>query len=166
MRSFNFVASGQANWTGTDVKTWFVGAQEFWTFERAGLSTFSPQGFKNINVYGIDLIGNMGTIVGAPLGGAIPTDWNVTLNIAGILPKLGGVINPTNFWNIETSSPNANVFQLGRFSNKVYFASPIESVSQIQLTSIKANGSGGQTTGQVNISYVFNFIVYYKFEGE
>lgn len=68
LRSFNFVASGQSNWSGTDVKTWFVGAQEFWTFNRTGSSIFTPQGFKNIDVYGVDLVGNFGTIVGAPAG--------------------------------------------------------------------------------------------------
>jgi hypothetical protein len=166
LRSFNFVASGQSNWSGTDVKTWFVGAQEFWTFERAGSSTFTPQGFKNIDVYGIDLIGNFSTIVGAPAGGAIPTDWNVSLNINGTLPLLGGVIAPTNFWNITDSSPSANNFQLGRFSNKAVFASPIKSVTSFEITGIKANGSGGQTAGNLNISYFMNFIVYYKFEGE
>ena len=166
MRSFNFIAGGQANWVAPDIKTWFVGAQEFWSFERNGLSTFFPQGFKNIDVYGVEVIGNIGTLVAAPLGGAIPTDWSTRISINGQLPGLGGVIGGTNDFNIDTSSPNANLFELGRYNPSVDFSSPITSVSSIVINQIKSNGSGGQTAANVNLQYSFNFVVYYKFEGE
>ena len=166
LRSFNFIAAGQANWVAPDIKTWFVGAQEFWSFERNGLSTFSPQGFKNIDIYGISVIGNIGTLVAAPLGGAIPTDWSVRLSINGQLSQLSGVIGVTNNFNIDNSSPNANLFELGRFQPNVKFANPIKSVTSIVLNQLKSNGSGGQTAANVNLQYSFNFIVYYKFEGE
>jgi hypothetical protein len=166
LRSFNFIAAGQSNWVAPDVKTWFVGAQEFWSFQRNGLSTFSPQGFKNIDVYGIEVIGNIGTLVGAPLGGAIPTDWSTRISINGQLPVLGGVIGGTNNFNIDTASPNANLFELGRYNPSVNFASPITSVSSIVINQIKSNGTGGQTSANVNLQYSFNFVVYYKFEGE
>ena len=166
LRSFNFYAAGQSNWVSPDVKTWFVGAQEFWSFERNGLSTFSPQGFKNIDVYGISLIGNIGTLVFAPLGGAIPSDWSARLSINGQLSQLSGVIGGTNDFNIDNSSPNANLFELGRFNPEVKFSDPIKSVSSIVLNQIKSNGVGGQNSGNVNLQYFFNFVVYYKFEGE
>jgi hypothetical protein len=154
LRSFNFIAAGQSNWVAPDVKTWFVGAQEFWSFERNGSSTFTPQGFKNIDIYGISLIGNIGTLVAAPLGGAIPTDWSARISINGQLPQIGGVIDVTNDFNIDNSSPNAK------------FADPIKSVTSIVLNQVKSNGTGGQSSGNVNLLYFFNFVVYYKFEGE
>lgn len=166
MRSFNFIAGGQANWVAPDIKTWFVGAQEFWAFERNGSSTFTPQGFKNIDVYGISLIGNIGTLEAAPLGGAIPTDWSARISINGQLPQLGGIIAVTNDFNFSNSSPGANLFELGRFQPNVKFADPIKSVTSIVLNQLKSNGSGGQTSGNVNLQYSFNFVVYYKFEGE
>jgi hypothetical protein len=166
LRSFNFIAAGQSNWVAPDVKTWFVGAQEFWSFERNGSSTFTPQGFKNIDIYGISLIGNIGTLVAAPLGGAIPTDWSARISINGQLPQIGGVIDVTNDFNIDNSSPNANLFELGRFTSNVQFADPIKSVTSIVLNQVKSNGTGGQSSGNVNLLYFFNFVVYYKFEGE
>jgi len=166
LRSFNFVAQGQANFVAPDVKTWFVGAQEFWAFERNGSSTFTPRGFKNINVFGIDLVGNIGTQVVPLLGGCIPTDWNATIRINGQLPFIGNVIAPTNDFNFDASSPNSNIFALGRYNPNVKFESPIQSVSSIELTSLRANGSGGQTAGNLNLQYFFNFVVYYTFEGE
>jgi len=166
LRSFNFAANGQANWTSPDVKTWFVGAQEFWAFTRGGSSIFNVQGFKNIDVYQIDVIGSIGPQVAIALGGGIPSDWFASLAINGQLPILGGTIPAPNDFNITTSSPTANSFLLGRFNNSVKFASPIKSVTSIDLNFISANGSGGQTTGNVNLQYAFNFVVYYKFEGE
>lgn len=166
LRSFNFIATGQSNFVAPDVKTWTAGAQEYWSFERNGTSTFSPQGFKNIDVYGISLIGNVGTLVAAPLGGAIPSDWSARLSINGQLSQLGGVIASTNDFNIDNSSPNANAFELGRFMPYVKFSDPIKSVSSIVLNQLKSNGIGGQSAANINLLYVFNFVVYYKFEGE
>jgi hypothetical protein len=166
LRSFNFIAVGQANWVAPDVKTWTAGAQEYWSFERNGSSTFTPQGFKNIDVYGISLLGNIGTLVAAPVGGAIPSDWSVQLSINGQLPQLSGVIGVTNDFNIDNTSPNANLFELGRFNSNLKFSDPINSVTSIVLNQIKSNGTGGQTVANLNLQYSFNFVVYYKFEGE
>ena len=166
LRSFNFFASGQSNFVAPDVKTWFVGAQEYWAFQRNGSSTFKIQGFKNINIYGVEIIGNIGPQVPIALGGCIPTDWGVDISINGKIPLIGAVIQPLNDFNITDNVFIANNFLLGRFNPNVNFESPIESATSISITSIRANGSGGQTAGNLNLQYTFNFIVYYKFEGE
>ena len=166
LRSFNFIARGQANFVSPDVKTWFVGAQEFWAFKRSGSSVFNVQGFKNINVFGVKVIGDIGTEVTPLLGGAIPTDWAVGISINGEIARINGFIDTTNDFNITQLNSEANNFNLSRFNPEVEFSSPIESVQSISIFELKANGSGGQTSGNLNLQYNLNFIVYYKYEGE
>jgi len=166
LRSFNFVIGGQANFVAPDVKTWTSGTETFYTFERNGSSTFTPQGFKNIDVYGVSVIGNFGTFNIPVLGGAIPSDWAVRLVINGQYSLLGGVIQPTNDFNLANNVSNINTFKLGRFKPDLKFGDPIKSVSSFQIIQIESNGTGVQTAGNVNLQYLLNFIVYYKFEGE
>jgi hypothetical protein len=59
LRSFIVSIDQVTTFSGTDVKTWFVGAQEFWVVEKAGVSTFVPEGFKNIDIYGVDTPGDL-----------------------------------------------------------------------------------------------------------
>jgi hypothetical protein len=166
LKSFNFFASGQSNFVAPDVKTWTTGLQEYWAFQRNGSSTFTVQGYKNINIYGVELIGNIGTEVVPALGGCIPTDWSIDISINGKIPLIGSIIAPLNDFNITDNVFVANNFLLGRFNPRVNFASPIESATSVSIASIRANGTGGQTTGNLNLQYTFNIIVYYKFEGE
>jgi len=166
LRSFSFLSSGQANFVAPDVKTWFVGAQEFWTFQKSGSSTFSPQGFKNIDVYKIEVVGNFGTYNVPALGGAIPSDWSIRIKINGQAALLSGVVAVTNDFNINITPNQINSFDLGRYQPCVEFESPFKSVTSFEITQISANGVGGQTSGNVNLQYNINFVIYYKFEGE
>ena len=168
LRSFNFLASGQSNYTGADVKTWFVGAQEFWSYTRSlSLSTFNIEGFKNVNVYGIDVIGNVSTLPQAVLGGCIPSDWSISLTVNGFVPLVGGFVTVTpNDYSMTIDQANIKSFDLGRYKTKFSLGSPIESVKSISISNLSANGSGGQTAGNLNLQYNFNVIVYYKYEGE
>jgi hypothetical protein len=168
LRSFNFLVSGQSNFTGTDVKTWFVGAQEFWSYTRSSsVSTFEIQGFKNVNVYGVDVIGNVSTLPQAAAGGCIPSDWSISISLDGFVPLVGGqVVVAPNDYNMTLNQNNLKTFDLGRYKTNVNLASPIESVKTIRLTNLRANGSGGQTAGNLNLQYIFNVVVYFKYEGE
>ena len=166
LRSFSFQAGGQSNFTGPDVKTWLLGVQEYWTFQRAQLSTFIPEGFKNIDVYGVKVLGGVTTLKTAPVGGAITEDWFVEIELNGQLPLLGGRLGIIDDWNIQTNGPLSKNFELSKFNSSFMFESPIKSVQTIGLTNFKAIGYGGQTANNVNLAYNFNFIVYYKFEGE
>jgi len=167
LKSFSIATSGNTNFTGGNVKTWTLGLQEFWEVDDNLTSYFVIQGFKNINIFGVDVIGGITTLTGAPLGGCVVEDWRVTVDIDGQIPLIGGVIDaiPDN-WSIQTTSNFARRFPLGRYSNSVRFSSPYESVSRVGLINIAANGSGGQTVGNVNLRWDLNFIFHYKFEGE
>jgi len=168
LRSFNFLASGQSNFTGADVKTWLDGTQRFFTYTRSGaLSTFTVQGFKNINVFGIDVVGNVGSLPAAPAGGCIPSDWSIQISVNGFVPLVGGsVVASPNGFNMDIDQAKTKLFDLGRFKPTFNLASPIESVTSIQINNLRVNGTGAQTNGDLNLQYIFNVIVYYKYEGE
>lgn len=167
LRSFSVVTTANTNFTGTQVKTWTLGVQEFWQVERNLTSYFDIQGFKNINVFGIDVVGSIYTLTSSPTGGCVVDDWSVTIDLDGQIPLIGGVIDlvPDN-WSIQINNSFNRRFPIGRFNNTVRFSSPLESVTRVGLININANGSGGQTVGNVNLAWYLNFVFHYKFEGE
>jgi hypothetical protein len=164
LRTFNFGAQKDQTFTGADVKTWTAGAQEFFVVDAGVSSTYTIQGFKNINIYGIDIIG---TIMTKPAGvsGCVLEDWAVSVYMDGFAPSAVGSITGTNNWTI-VNDDYANLFNMGKYSNSIRFNSPWESVKKVQLLAIKANGYGGQFIGSVNLYWNLNFVFHYKYEGE
>lgn len=167
LNSFSFSTSGNSNYSGGQVKTWFVGAQEFWAVDASQSSYFDIAGFKNINIHGVDVIGGITTLTSAPTGGVVVDDWRVQVIIDGQIPLVSGSIRTApNQWAIDNSSSFAKIFEVGKYSNSFKFSSPFQSVKNVGLLAIKANGSGGQTAGNVNLYWNLNFVFHYSYEGE
>ena len=168
LKSFSFKVTTNTNLSGGNIKQWATGAaQHFWSASAGTSSTYNIQGFKNINVYGVDVIGSITTLTAAGTGGVIVNDWNIDVLISGQQPLVGGTITAApNYYSINATSPTNRIFPLGRFSNSVKFADPISSVQFIQLGSTYAQGIAYETLGDVNLFWNLNFVVYYKFEGE
>jgi len=167
LKSFSFVSNGNSNYTGGDVKTWTLGVQEYWAVDDNQTSHFDIKGFKNINIHGIDLIGGMTTLVGAPSGGVVIEDWRIGIRINGQIPLISGEVRTSpNDWSIDATSNSVQIFELGKFCNSVKFSSPFQSVKNIDVITIKANGYGGQTIGNINLYWNLNFVFYYSYEGE
>jgi len=167
LRSFIVSIDQVTTFSGTDVKTWFVGAQEFWVVEKAGVSTFVPEGFKNIDIYGVDVIGNVSTQKAAGTGGVVVQDWGFELLIDGQLPLVSGSITTSpNFWNIQTTTTGTKTFALSKNTNSLKFADPIGSVKNINFEVLRAQGVGGQTAGVVSLDWDLSFVFFYKYEGE
>lgn len=167
LNSFSFSTSGNSNYTGGNVKTWLLGAQEFWAVDASQSSYFDITGFKNINIHGVDVIGGITTLTAAPAGGCVVEDWRVQVIIDGQIPLVSGQIRTApNQWAIDNSSAFAKIFELGKFSNSLKFSSPFQSVKNVGLLAIKANGSGGQTAGNINLYWNLNFVFHYTYEGE
>jgi hypothetical protein len=167
-KSFNFQVDTNGNQTGTSVKQWTVGVdQTFWSVTTGTSSTYNIQGFKNINVHGIDVIGSISTLTGAGIGGVIVNDWNIDVSLTGQIPIIGSTITAApNFYSISNTSVQNSTFPIGKYSNSIKFASPYQSVTSIILGNTYATGTGFQTAGSVNLYWNLNFIVYYSFEGE
>jgi hypothetical protein len=171
LRSFNlhseFNTVGPFN-VGSEVKIWTTGTENYWAFQAddTRISTFNIQGFKNIDVYGIELVGSVGTNIADPNGGCIASDWTIQISINGFVPTIGGHVIGSNFYSITTDQSLASKFSLGRFNSKFMLASPIMSPATIVLNRLKANGVGAQSAANLNIQSLFNIIVYYKFQSE
>jgi hypothetical protein len=168
LRSFNFQVDSNATLTGGNVKTWQTSAgQHFWSASAGTASTYNISGFKNIDVYGVELIGSVQTLTGSGVGGVIVNDWLLDVLISGSPSLIGSSITTTpNFYSINNTTPQNRIFPMGKTSNSVRFADPYKSVQFIQLGQTYASGWGWETSGTVNLYFKYNVIVYYKFEGE
>lgn len=167
LRSFIVSIDQAGTFSGADVKTWLLGVQEYWALEKYGFSSFEIQGYKNINIYGVDVIGQVQTQKAAALGGCVVEDWAFEIIIEGQLPLTNGQISPIgNFWNIQTNTVGTRTFALSKNTNSLKFADPIASVKYINFEILRAQGVGAQTAGTISIDYDLSFVFYYKFEGE
>jgi hypothetical protein len=170
LRSFVITTKNTATFSPTQIKTWAVGAQHFWAGRIAGLSVFDVQGFKNVDIYGVDVIGAVITDLsaGALSGGVVVEDWGFEIVLGGQLPLVSGVVqtSPSNFWNLQTAGTSAQTFSISKNTNSIKFADPINSVKFINFEALLVQGSGAQTLGSVALDYDISFIVYYKYEGE
>lgn len=164
----NFVISidNQTTFSGADVKTWTVGGQNFWAVRILGISTFEIQGFKNIDIYGVDIIGAVNTQIGAIIGGVNVEDWSFEILMPGQNPLASGlVLAAPNFWNIDITGVGRS-YSLSKNTNSLTFSEPIKSVRNITFAVLYAQGTGAETLGSVSLDYDFNFVFHYKFEGE
>jgi hypothetical protein len=146
---------------GTNVKTWTNLGDTFFTVEENTLnSTFNIQGFKNVNIHGFKMVGQ----VSSPLLGSsvIVNDWVFNIAFNGQPPILGGSISP-NTWSANLSSPTWNV---SKYIPYITFESPIQSVQSFTLGTFSANGYGVQTPGSVSLAIGITFEILYTFEGE
>jgi hypothetical protein len=169
LKSFSFKIENGSNFTGTTVKQWTVGAvNNYWAVRGGGTSQLNFEGFKNINIFGIDVVGGINTQQTAATGGVIVNDWQIHLQIEGTLPLINSFVTPSpNFFGLLPISNNTNkLFTLGKYCNSLKFVEPIQSVQYIQINETNASGIGWQTAGSCELYYNFNFIVYYNYEGE
>jgi hypothetical protein len=169
LKSFSFLINKTVNLTGADAKTWTTGtAQHFWAATTGAVSsTYNIEGFRNINVYGVDLVGTVQTLATAVSGQCIVNDWNIELVISGNQPLINSNITASpNYYNISNNSTNNNQFALGRFNNTLKFASPIESVKFFQLGTTTASGWGYNNSADINLFWNLNLVIYYDYEGD
>lgn len=153
--------------TATFVKNWTVGTETYWVIKQTGNSIFNFEGFKNIDVYGVSVVGGIQTVTASALGGVLVDDWNFEIFLNGTLPLANGntSVSP-NFWAIQTQTNNTKLFALSKNTNCLNFASPIKSVQSISFECLNAQGSGQQTALTAALDIDLSFIVYYRFEGE
>lgn len=132
-------------------------------------SIFEIQGFRNINIFGVDMTGNVSSNYGiAPrINNANAFDFEVNVRLNGQVPIPIGVIGGSNDWPlIVNNNFIQQQFTLSKFKPSIKFASPIQSVTQIDFYDFKASGEHAQSATQIDMGYFLQFTFYYKFEGE
>jgi len=167
LRSFNVSVKDNALLTAGNVKTWLVGVQEFFAIEYGTSSTFNVQGFKNINIYGVQLVGYIQTLPTDATGGCIVEDWSQNIYINGQLALVGGFVTSSpDFWNIDINGTEPRIFALGKYQRSINFGDPLQSVSSIEFQKLSVQGIGGQTVDTVSLDWDLVYTFYYKYEGE
>ena len=162
----SFIIKSTANETGsgaTVVDTW--GVDNYWQYNKGGSSTFNIQGFKNINIHGIEAVGDVGCLINTG-SSIIVTDWSFILQVNGQNPLVNSNITaaPNNY--SVTSEGTNPIFSLSRYSPKFNLASPIASATSISIQGLRAYGYGAESLITINIAWLMNFVVYYSYEGE
>jgi hypothetical protein len=172
LRSFSFSTNVIDTLTtgGSELKQWTTSAgNHYWqaitTDVIANPSIYNIEGFKNIDVYGIDVIGDIQTQANIGINGVIVNDWSIDVSIEGQQPLIGGT-TVGGYYGIDSTLPDNNIFALGKYTNSLKLASPIISAKSITLGRTRAAGIAYQTAGAINLFWKVNFVVYYKFQGE
>jgi hypothetical protein len=167
IKSYSFVSTGNPTVTTPQLVSWLTGVQNSFVYDSgSSTSNYIISGFKNVNVHGVKIVGDVGGRADSG-NGAIIDDWAFTIRIRGEVPLISGnVLTSPNFFNITTASPSSEFFTLSKYNPSVEFADPFQSVKNIELSSFGLSGHSQQTPGTVELSWNFQFIVYYTYEGE
>lgn len=158
----NFVftsASGdfvEWNSLGT-IKPWVVFQADSFT-----KSVFNVQGFKNIEVYGLSLVGIVRPTRSIPSNNALVEDWGVSVILDGRTPLINGFFGTNSFGVVQGAN---NVF-LSKNQNEYKLIDPIQSVKTITIEALSASGIQNENSTSVDLAFNVSVIVYYKYEGE
>lgn len=149
--------------SGTNVKNWGPAGNYHWVIDQSGSSVYLIEGYRRIDLYGIEMIGNVQTSLGAG-DGAIVQDFNFQIGINGQVPLVSGSVQTTpNFWAINQ---NQATFDLGKYTNQIMFDSPYQGCQSIGFNQFRAQGNNGETLNSINLEIRLQFKFYYKFDGE
>ena len=168
LRSFNFTIANQSNWpVSSGFYSWTIGLQHFWSLDRSSAtgSTYVIQGFKNINIFKIEVTGDLNSSPQFIPYNCLVQNWFCDLEIDGQNSTSVGsiLVSPDVFGMTIQQKP---FIRLSKFQNAIIFETPIESAKSIQLKNIYADGIANQTLTSAEVGIVLNFTVFYKYEGE
>ena len=164
-RSFQFVSQDSANISGASLDTWGLAPQNYWTGSKFGTSTFNFQGFKNVDIYSVQAIGDV-TVLQGTGNAALVNDWGFFIQINGKVPLISGNINAApNDFGIQPAGATPNIV-LGRYQTLVEFTDPVRSTTSIQIGGIRASGIGAENLLAVDLVWTMTFVVNYLYEGE
>ena len=140
----------------------------------SGPFTWFPEGFKNIDLYKVDLLGSIQvwrdtSVVNSKF---VANDFNYTLELDGQFPTYGRVPGNTTSlmgrWRV--ASPGVfgyNQFKIGKTNKTLEFSTPVKSLKSLKLTNLYFDGLVPfDPSPNFYFSYDLSLIVHYKFEGE
>jgi hypothetical protein len=165
LRSFTITIDQNRTFTNTtnQIKNWGAAGNYHWVVVQQASSVFTIEGFKRIDLYGIEMVGYIQTTLG-PNDGGIVEDYAFKIGLSGQTPLVSGSVQAApNDWAIN---PEVGQYFLGKYNNKISFESPFSGVTGIGFSELKVQGNNGETLNSLNldINLVFKFL--YKFDGE
>jgi hypothetical protein len=165
LRSFSVNSNlNQSFAAGVNFQTWLVGTDKFFVAQTTtATASFLVNGFKNINIYGMDVMGDFYS--GNGTSKAIIDDWQTTVEFIGQNPLLGGSV-AINALNVNIETYYTNVFVVSKYKRNIQFSTPIQSVSEITFDQFRVQGHANESISFVTVNWNLNYVFYYKFEGE
>ena len=122
---------------------------------------YAIQGFKNIDIYGVKMLGYVQSPIGGTSAGIV-NDYSFQIGIAGQNPQISGVITTNDYAGVTNNS----TVQLSQYQNEIMFAEPIKSSTSLSIGTFKAQGIGAESSTQIILQLEIQLYFYYKFEGE
>jgi hypothetical protein len=170
LRSFNIGILQTGTFTpATSILSWWISSGTgdiYWTFDLPGSSKFLIQGFKNIDLYGIEMIGGVKSQTGTASNCVVQqSGFQIYCDATNPLVSGSKQVSP-DFWNINFDNVNSRKFQFTNTLSKIDFASPLKSLKSIEFLGLQAEGFGLQSPGTLSLEWDLNFVFYYKYEGE
>ena len=160
-QNFSFASPEFLNWT-------VVPSQHPWTMQNGigsttpAITDFNIQGFKNIDLYGIKMVGNCYPTLATASRQGLVNDWGIDLRLRGNFPLIGGVFGVNNFGFYL----GGDLVSLTKYQNDYKLADPVKSVYEIQIINLNAQGIQTENATAIDLTYDVTLIFYYKFEGE
>jgi hypothetical protein len=167
IKSFNLFLNGNFNFPPANgFESWTIGGQNFWCFDSTNVpTTFFVEGYKNINIYSVELGGDV-TTDNLPAGfQCLVENYSVTLQIIGQNSAIAGKFSTPNGFALSTQAINP-VFKLSKYLPKINFASPIQSSTEIIMSGLKADGIANESLASSQINFALSLTIFYKYEGE
>jgi len=168
LRSFNFALANQSNYDASlGFKHWQIGTAHYWLIDQSLPNVkYLVQGFKNINVFKIELSGDINSSPAFSPYEALVQNWKWDLQVIGQNSTNVGILAPAQspgYMVIQETNP---FLRLSKFQPAITFETPIQSAKEIIFTNFYCDGIANKTTTSAQVGFVINVTVFYKYEGE
>ena len=168
LRSFNFALANQSNYDASlGFKYWQINSQHYWLIDQFLPNVkYLVQGFKNINVFKIEVSGDVNSSPAFVPYEALVQNWKWDLQVVGQNSTNVGILAPAQspgYMVIQETNPS---FRLSKFQPSIEFETPIQSAKEIIFTNFYCDGIANKTTTSAQVGFVINVTVFYKYEGE
>ena len=168
LRSFNFALANQSNYDASlGFKYWQINSNHYWLIDQFLPNVkYLVQGFKNINVFKIEVSGDVNSSPAFVPYECLVQNWKWDLQIVGQNSTNVGILAPAQspgYMTIQETNPS---FRLSKFQPTIEFETPIQSAKEIIFTNFYCDGIANKTTTSAQVGFVINVTVFYKYEGE
>lgn len=160
-QNYSFLPGKFLTWnTGNTTHPWAVIDGEQGPF--VSVTNFNIEGFKNIDFFAVKMIGNCYPTIPTASKQGLVQDWGIDLQLTGSASLIGGNFGTNSFGFTQGS----NRISLNKYQNFYELASPIKSVTKIDVINLSASGYQAEVNTEINLTYDVSLTFFYKYEGE
>ena len=145
---------------GNNVHPWVIQVGE--QGPSSVISIFNVVGFKNIDFYGVTMVGNCYATIPTASRQGLVQDWGIDLNLTGSPSLIGGNFGTNGFGFYQ----GGNRISLTKYTNNYQLESPVKSVTEIDIINLNASGIQAESNTGIELTYDVSLVVFYKYEGE